>query len=116
MRSARRQTAIPRGALGSTTRHRPRLDVAPSRADRPVHRPSCSPAPRRTPDSLTISRNFTTRTMTMTTNAKDFAAINGLYDPLEQAGPNPGLLRRIANSLGGRTRAYFEARTLRSTV
>jgi uncharacterized protein YjiS (DUF1127 family) len=54
--------------------------------------------------------------MTMTTNAKDFAAINGLYDPLEQAGPNPGLLRRIANSLGGRTRAYFEARTLRSTV
>jgi uncharacterized protein YjiS (DUF1127 family) len=52
----------------------------------------------------------------MTSNAKDFAAINGLYDPLDQAAPNPGLLRRAASSLGGFVRAYLEQRTLRSTV
>jgi uncharacterized protein YjiS (DUF1127 family) len=52
----------------------------------------------------------------MTSNAKDFAAINGLYDPLEQTGPNPGLLRKTINSLIGMARAYFEQRTLRSTV
>jgi uncharacterized protein YjiS (DUF1127 family) len=47
---------------------------------------------------------------------KDFAAINGLYDPLEQAGPNPGLLGKTADSLFGLIRTYFERRTLRSTV
>jgi uncharacterized protein YjiS (DUF1127 family) len=52
----------------------------------------------------------------MTTNAKDFAAINGLYDPLDQAAPSPGMLRRVASSMGGFMRAYLEQRTLRSTV
>jgi uncharacterized protein YjiS (DUF1127 family) len=59
---------------------------------------------------------FNTRTKTMTTNGKDFATINGLYDTLPQAEPGPGLLRRIASTLGGWLRAYIERRTLRSTV
>ena len=44
----------------------------------------------------------------MITNTKDFAAINGLYDPLEQPA-QPGLIRRAL-------RAYVEWRTLRSAV
>ena len=52
----------------------------------------------------------------MTTNANDFAAINGLYDTLPQAEPTPGLLRRIANAAGGQVRAYFERRALRASV
>ena len=45
----------------------------------------------------------------MLTNNKDFASINGLYDPLDQPEPAPGLLRRAL-------RAYVEWRTLRSAV
>mgnify|MGYP001348954685 CR=1 FL=1 len=45
----------------------------------------------------------------MITNTRDFAAINGLYDPLEQPEPAPGLMRRAL-------RAYVEWRTLRSAV
>ena len=52
----------------------------------------------------------------MTSNAKDFAAINGLYDTLPLAEPTPGLLRRTASALIGFVRAYLEGRTLRSTV
>ncbi|MET0652688.1 MAG: DUF1127 domain-containing protein [Hyphomicrobiaceae bacterium] len=52
----------------------------------------------------------------MTTNAKDFAAINGFYDTLPLAEPKPGLLRRTATALIGFVRAYLERRTLRSTV
>jgi uncharacterized protein YjiS (DUF1127 family) len=52
----------------------------------------------------------------MNTNAKDFAAINGLYDPLDQTESNPGLLRKAANAFIGMARAYYEQRTLRSTV
>jgi len=52
----------------------------------------------------------------MTINAKDFAAINGLYDTLPQADPTPGLLRRIASALAGFVRTYLERRTLRSTA
>ena len=52
----------------------------------------------------------------MTINPKDFAAIHGLYDTLPEAEPAPGLLRRIANALGGLVRAYMERRTMRSTV
>jgi uncharacterized protein YjiS (DUF1127 family) len=52
----------------------------------------------------------------MNTNAKDFAAINGLYDPLEQTESNPGLLRKTINSAICMARAYYERRTLRSTV
>jgi uncharacterized protein YjiS (DUF1127 family) len=52
----------------------------------------------------------------MTTNAKDFAAINGLYDTLPLAEPAPGLLHRTASALGSFVRAYIERRTLRSTV
>ena len=52
----------------------------------------------------------------MTSNAKDFAAINGLYDTLPLAEPTPGPLRRIASALIGFVRAYLERKTLRSTV
>ena len=45
----------------------------------------------------------------MITNTRDLAAINGLYDPLEQPEPPPGLIRRML-------RAYVEWRTLRSAV
>jgi uncharacterized protein YjiS (DUF1127 family) len=45
----------------------------------------------------------------MITNSKDFASINGLYDPLELPEPAPGLIRRAV-------RAYIEWRTLRSAV
>jgi uncharacterized protein YjiS (DUF1127 family) len=45
----------------------------------------------------------------MITNSKDFASINGLYDPLDQPEPAPGLIRRAV-------RAYLEWRTLRSAV
>jgi len=45
----------------------------------------------------------------MITNTKDFAAISGLYHPLEQPEPAPGLMRRAL-------RAYVEWRTLRSAV
>ena len=45
----------------------------------------------------------------MLSNNKDFASINGLYDPLDQPEPAPGLLRRAL-------RAYVEWRTLRSAV
>ena len=34
----------------------------------------------------------------MTSNTKDFAAINGLYDTLPLAEPTPGLLRRTASA------------------
>jgi uncharacterized protein YjiS (DUF1127 family) len=52
----------------------------------------------------------------MTSNAKDFAAINGFYDTLPLAEPAPGLLGKIAGALIGLVRAYIERRTLRSTV
>jgi len=52
----------------------------------------------------------------MTTNANDFAAVNGLYDTLPQAEPQPGLLRRIANAAGSYLRAYIERRALRAAV
>ena len=45
----------------------------------------------------------------MITNTRDFASINGLYDPLDQPEPQPGLIRRAV-------RAYVEWRTLRSAV
>jgi uncharacterized protein YjiS (DUF1127 family) len=45
----------------------------------------------------------------MITNTKDFASINGLYDPLDQPEPAPGLIRRAL-------RVYLEWRTLRSAV
>ena len=51
----------------------------------------------------------------MISNAKDFAAINGLYDTLPQIECTPGLLRRIANTLGGWARSYIESRAMRST-
>lgn len=52
----------------------------------------------------------------MTIDAKDFAAINGLYDTLPLAEPTPGLLRRAATTLARLVRAYIQRRTLRSTV
>jgi uncharacterized protein YjiS (DUF1127 family) len=45
----------------------------------------------------------------MITKSNDFASINGLYDPLDQPEPEPGLIRRAV-------RAYVEWRTLRSAV
>ena len=52
----------------------------------------------------------------MTTNANDFAAINGFYDTLPQAERTPGLLRRIADTVSGWVRAYIERRALRAAV
>jgi uncharacterized protein YjiS (DUF1127 family) len=52
----------------------------------------------------------------MTNKAKDFAAINGLYDPLAQAEPTAGLLRKLAHALGGMLHAYLQRRAFRSTV
>jgi len=52
----------------------------------------------------------------MTTNANDFAAINGFYDTLPRAEPTPGVLSRIATTLSGWARTRIERRALRAVV